>query len=477
MATRSRNTPRAASDPPFEAAVWAAEFGPYEWDLDHDRVRWLNGWCQHHRIDPCDGPEHSVRWRQRVHPEDRDAARAQLEAHLSGQREHYEAEYRVLTLAGDWRWIRNRAYLPARRRRRVLIGVCFDVDQRRRLELELERSRRNLEALAAAAPVWMLLLDADGVVEFANRAVRGVKPRELLGRPITSVVTDPAEAQAIDAFRGEVIRSRSPQMYTTVLADGRSIGTWATPLLAGERVTGIASVSVDLSEPRSRERELLEAVAHEQRRFGHDLHDGLGQELTGVALLVKTLLTRAEREAPGLVAGLDEVLDYVTGAIATSREVARGASPVDRAHGGLARALEELPRRWASGPFRFACRIDPLAGAALEPLVADNLYRIAQECLSNAARHSGATCIELRLEQAEPLSRGGVRLVVEDDGRGIRARQALGEGLGLKIMRARADLVGATLRIGGRVPHGTRVECVHGRVPARRGRRGAARAS
>lgn len=463
MHPRASKPDRQDDDTLLEARVWAAELGAYEWDITADRVRWLNNWCQYHDIDPCDTEQHAVRWRERVHPDDRAAALREFEAHLAGERDRYECEYRVLTRSGAWRWVRNRAYLihgPAPTDPKVLMGVCFDVDERRRLEVELERSRRNLDALAAAAPIWMMLLDVDGVIEFANRSVRGIKPAALIGRRVASLVTDAADAAAVEAFRAAVIRQRAPQMLTTVLPDGRSIGTWATPILAEDRVTGIASVSVDLSERRSRERDLLEAVTREQRRFGHDLHDGLGQELTGIALLLKTLVKRAASDAPGLQAGLVEVLDYVTGAIATSREVARGASPVGREHGGLARALVDLGRRWpVSGELRVECRVDARAGDNVEPLVAENIYRIAQESLSNAVRHSGARHIVLTLERAGPGLDGALRLIVEDDGRGIRADEALGDGLGLKIMRARAELIGAVLRVGGRAPRGTRIEC------------------
>ncbi len=448
----------------LDATVWAAELGAYAWDVTNDRVHWLNDWCQRHDIDPCDGEQHAVRWRARVHADDRAAALAEFEAHYAGQRDCFESTYRVQTLHGGWRWIRNRAYIvrgpspddPVR-----LLGVCHDVNERRLLESQLERSRGNLEALAAAAPIWMMLLDADGIIEFANRPILGVSPAALIGRPICSVIADPSEAAAVEAFRATVIRTRKPQMYTTVLRDGRSIGTWATPTFQDGRISGIASVSVDLSERRTRERDLLEAVTREQRRFGHDLHDGLGQELTGIALLVKTLVKRAERESPALCEGLIEVLDYVTGAIATSREVARGASPVGREHGGLGRALVELAGRWPTdGELSVACRVHPRAGELLEPLIAENLYRIAQEALSNAVRHSGAHRVKITLEDTVEGAGSGVRLIVEDDGRGMRASEMLAEGLGLKIMRARAELIGAVLRVGARSPAGTRVECL-----------------
>jgi signal transduction histidine kinase len=451
-----------------DPTAWASELGVYEWDMSADRVRWLNDWCRHFDIDPCDGPDHGVRWREYVHPDDRAAALREYEAHMAGERDRYETEYRIRTLCGNWRWIRNRGRCvrgarpsdPVR-----MVGICVDVDERKRLEVELDQSRRRLEALADASPCLMLLLDPDGNIAFANRPISGVVPADLIGKPLTAMLPAGVDRELIDAFRRAVVDSRAPQMRTVVLGDGRTFGTWATPLVEGNRVTSIASVSVDLSERRTRERDLLEAVTREQRRFAHDLHDGLGQELTGIALLVKSLLQRAGGDSPALRDGLAEVLNYVNGAIATSRDVARGASPVGREHGGLTRALGEISRHWPDTiGITIECRLPPPGDDELEPLLAENLYRIAQEAVSNAIRHSGATQVLLSFER-----RGaGLRLVIDDDGCGMTANEALdGAGLGLHIMRARAELIGALLRVGGRTPHGTRIECVRNWKAAR----------
>jgi PAS domain S-box-containing protein len=458
---RSRSKQRREDEQLLEAAVWAADLGLYEWDITSDTVRWLNDWCRHYDIDPCEGPRHGIQWRERVHPDDRARARHEYDEHIAGRRDRYEAEYRIHTLGGQWRWIRNRGYIvrsgPGGRHRR-LMGICVDVDERKRIEAALDHSRRSLEALAAAAPIWMVLTDADGNIEFLNRplAQRGIEPASVIGRPVTVLAADPEEARRIDAIRKQVVRSAQPQMHTMLLKDGRAIATWANPLLEAGRVVGIAAVIIDVSERRNRERDLLDAVAGEQRRFAHDLHDGLGQELTGIALLLKTLVTRVATEAPSLSRPLGEVLDYINGAIATSREVARGVSPVGREHGGLAEALNELAERvQRQGGPQVSYRVGGQEARELDPLLAENLYRIAQEAITNAVRHSGARQITLGLERSPTR----VRLSVEDDGSGIPVGADDRAGLGLRIMRARAELVGARLVIGPRAPHGTRVEC------------------
>jgi two-component system, NarL family, sensor histidine kinase UhpB len=399
-------------------------------------------------------------------PEDRVSARREYDEHVAGRRERYEAQYRIQTLNGGWRWIRNRAYVirsPEDLREERMVGACVDVDERKRTELALGRTQLKLEALAAAAPIWMVLTDAYGVIEFVNRPMQCLTSDPLIGRNIMSLF-EPAEAARIDEFRGALVKARDAQTHTMMLEDGRALTTWAQPILEAGRVVGIASVTADVSERQNRERELLAAVNREQRRFGRDLHDGLGQELTGVALLVKSLSNRAGREAPALVANLEEVLSHVTTAIATTRTVARGVSPVAREHGGLAHALEDLARRWREVQgANIQCRVEGGEAREIEPMLADNFYHIAQEALTNAMRHSGANEILIELRQSAQR----LTLTVSDDGCGIKRPADRGAGLGLTIMRGRAELAGAQLKVEARAGGGTRLECQY-KWPRRR---------
>ena len=157
-----------------------------------------------------------------------------------------------------------------------------------------------------------------------------------------------------------------------------------------------------------------------------------------------------------MVTGLDEVLSLVTSAIATTRAVARDVSPVGREQGGLAHALQDLTRRCRETQRgNVQCRVTASDTRELEPMLADNFYRIAQEALTNAIRHSGAQEILIELRQTPRR----LRLTVTDDGCGIPPAADRGNGLGLKIMRGRAELAGAQLRVEARRGGGTRLEC------------------
>jgi len=460
------NQPNQPEELLIESADWTADMGAYEWDVKNDRNRWLNRWCEFHDIDPCDGERHGERWREMVHPDDLLHARREFDEHLAGRRERYETEYRVRTRSGKWLWIRNRAYVvrsPVDGREERMIGACVDVDERKRAELALGRTQRKLEALAAAAPIWMVLTDADGVIEFVNRPMHCLCGPAVLGCKVANLFAEPIEAARIEEFRKAVVYDRRPQMHTILLEDGRVLTTWAQPILEGDRVAGIASVTADVSERQGRERDLLAAVNREQQRFGRDLHDGLGQELTGIALLVRSLCNRALKDAPSLVTELQEVLAHVTTAIATTRTVARGVSPASREQGGLARALQELARRWRETQgTNVQCRVIAPDTLDLEPMLADNFYRIAQEALTNAIQHSGASEILIELRQSPRR----LRLSVTDNGSGIPPVGTRGTGLGLNIMRSRAELAGAQLKIEAAADGGTRVDCYYRWRPA-----------
>ncbi len=208
-------------------------------------------------------------------------------------------------------------------------------------------------------------------------------------------------------------------------------------------------------EVKQLEGEIREISQREQERIGHDLHDGLGQELTGVSLLLKTLEDAIARDAPQLKPRVRSVRELVEQSIATTRTLANGLSPVHLDRDGVAGALEQLAANSESLyriPVKFACE----RRAAVRQLTAANdLYRIAQEAVRNAARHSGATQIRLALK----IDPSRVVVTVEDDGHGMPQSFEARGGMGLKIMRYRATIIGASLDIVPRAGGGTVVRC------------------
>ncbi len=237
---------------------------------------------------------------------------------------------------------------------------------------------------------------------------------------------------------------------------------------ARNRPNRAAGLIRDITDQRRLEAEILQAAEAERQRIGRDLHDSLGQALTAIGYLadaVREDLTRAQRPEADDVRKLGRLIGQTA---ADAHALARGLLLADVKRGGLAAALQELAFR-TQELFGVVC---PYSGpATLPPLdvhAAGQLYRIAQEAAANAAKHSRAKRIEIRLAK----ERRGLLLSVRDNGRGLPARKNNAPGLGLDIMRYRAGLIGATLWIDTHPRRGTTVKCLLPRAaPVRKKKR------
>jgi PAS domain S-box-containing protein len=202
------------------------------------------------------------------------------------------------------------------------------------------------------------------------------------------------------------------------------------------------------------QREVLAIAAREQRQIGQELHDGVGQELTGLGLMAQSLAQRLpesaveKRIALRLVAGLDSAHQQV-------RELSRGLIPVHVESRGLSAALDDLAARTTEASGISVTAECPEWVELPDHATATQLFRIAQEAVSNAVRHGRPQHIRLTL-LTEP---NGLRLRIRDDGIGIPAGPDQCVGLGLRIMQYRAGQIGGVLQIGPSHGGGTVVSC------------------
>lgn len=197
----------------------------------------------------------------------------------------------------------------------------------------------------------------------------------------------------------------------------------------------------------------------EQRRIGQDLHDGLGQQLTGIAFLCQSLARRlGKRQAPE-AEEVGRIVNMVSQTIGWTRDLARGLTPVAMEADDLVSALRHLADS-ASSMFRIHCEcvVDERT-PVIAPDAAIHLYRIAQEAVNNAVKHANATEVRIELHGGECTE-----LCVRDDGRGFDATCVKPGGLGLEIMGHRARLIGACLTVRNADDGGTLVCCRMGQA-------------
>ena len=352
-----------------------------------------------------------------------------------------------------------------------LLGLYLGVERRRSRRLQwtveqlrlAERARRDSEArfrsLIENALDIITVLGEDGRVRFESPSVErvlGYPPGHLLGRSVTEFVHPEEHEHVVTALASvrELGRPEKRIEFRALHADG----SWRLLEAVGQVVDASAGDvevvvnSRDITERRRLEREILEVSGREQRRLGQDLHDGMGQILVGARLHAAALGRRmAGHPEADDVERIGAMLDE---AHTAARALARGLSPVSLEDGGLEAGLGELAERarHIQGiPCAFECP-EPVAIRDLE--VATQVYRIAQEAVSNATKHASPEAIQVRLTR----SNGTAALVVEDDGSGFDGSDE-GTGMGLSIMRHRAVMIGGSLRIEARESGGTRVRC------------------
>lgn len=343
----------------------------------------------------------------------------------------------------------------------IFVASRFFLRISRPLEETIDRQAQTFQILAETSLEAIILAGTDGVIQFVNPATEhmfGYRKRELVGEKLNLLM--PREhSVAHDGYMQKYLKTGIPtiigtgRQLTAIRKDGSRFPIY---LSIGDINTGqarlFAGVIMDISEQQHLQREILEIPVSEQRRIGQELHDGLGQQLTGLGLLATSLLNKASKPEHELASKLASGLQD---AIAQVRALSRGLMPVDIDAEGFMNALEKLIEdiRQQTG-FSIQLTIKNPVHVS-DNTTAMHLYRIVQEALNNAIKHAEATQINVG------LGIEGTRgcFLISDDGKGMQALAKDSEGLGLRIMKHRCGLIDAELLIESSYDEGTRIKC------------------
>src|ERR1700678_419708 len=437
MASLDRGISEAYVSPQIEAS------------LGYSREEWL---------------EDPVRWYARIHPDDKQRWSVEAaEMFLSGK--PLRSSYRVIARDGRVIWFHCDARMMRWEDGRpwCIHGVAFDISDIKRIEEELQKERNFVSAILDTVGALVVVLDSEGRILRFNPACElttGYSMEEVQGKCIWDLFLLPEET---DRFRSmfEVLRTDLlPQDYQTYWltrhGDKRLIA-WSSTLLpgVGESARYIIATGIDITERKHLEKAILDISAREQRRIGQDLHDGLGQHLTGIAFMAKVHEAKLAEQKRSETEDAAKLVQLVNEAIHKTRELARGLLPVVSDSQGLMSALQ----LWAAEVedlFRVPCRFE--CGTAVliyDDTVATHLYHIAQEAVNNAIKHGEPRKVMIQLTAEE----GRGRLLIKDDGKGITENPAHTQGMGLHIMNYRAGVIGGVLEARRDTPRGTVVTC------------------
>ena len=421
-----------------------------------------------------------------VHPEDREKAAAGLPHALAGGT--FVANYRIVRPAdGETRWIRNTGF-PIRNEAGEVVrvaGVAQDVTEDKERSELLRESEEKLRLLIEGAPEYaMFLMDTSNHIIYWSKGaelVFGWTADEALGQTGELIFTPEDRANEVEKKEMAIARRKgsAPDRRWHMRKDGSRI--WVDGIMhrlddENGELRGYAKIARDATEQRRAEdalresrdemeervnertrdlmainkeleqtmaqrqqleRELLEISEREKRRIGQDLHDIVCQELTAAALFLKSSANRTAAKNPAAAKTLGEAAEIVNRNVTLARNLARGFQPVKLSGGEFTAAMRALVSQ-TNKSRSIHCRLEmPQPIELPDESMALNIYRIAQEALTNAIKHADAKNVVVSLKK----SRGTLQLAVEDDGKGFQKKKR-SKGLGLHIMDYRASVLG-----------------------------------
>ncbi len=338
------------------------------------------------------------------------------------------------------------------------------IAERINAEESLRRERDFAESLIETAPAIVLVLDAAGRILRINpymEGISGYRLAEVKGKDWFSTFLPPRDRQRMHVrFLDAVGRTpRRGDVGPIVTKHGcqREI-EWYDKRLedAGGKLIGLLAIGQDVTERRTLEKEISEISTREQQRIGQELHDGIGQELTGLGYLAETLFCDLQQRRAAETEIANELADGLQRTLEQARTITEGLVPVEIDADGLTSALRQLATATARRrgvACEFLCRQPASVG---DTATATQVFRIVQEAINNAAKHARADTITLEVKTDD----GQTIFEVRDDGVGIPADRGPSRGMGLRIMHHRAGVIGATLSVRPAGERGTCVRCL-----------------
>ena len=357
--------------------------------------------------------EDPVRWYSHIHPDDKQRWSTEAaEMFLTGN--PLRSAYRVMARDGRVIWFHCEAKMIRKEDGEpwFIHGVGFDITDLKRTEEALQEERNVVSAILHTVGALVVVLDPEGRIIRFNRACEqtsGYSFAEVAGQKIWDVFMVPEEVDRFKSDFQQLCSDQLPSDYEGYLVkrDGaRRLISWSSTVLPGNDGTPayIIATGIDITERKHLEKTILEVSGREQRRIGQDLHDGLGQHLTGIAFMSKVQEQKLVEKSLPEAGDAAKIVKLVNEAINKTRELARGLLPVVSDARGLMSALQQ----WAGEVedlFGISCRFQCFAPVLIhDDTVATHLYYIAREAVNNAIKHGHA-----RSDRYSPCRRRGAR--------------------------------------------------------------------
>lgn len=323
----------------------------------------------------------------------------------------------------------------------------------------LEALKARFEAFLEALPMPLYAFsEATGRMTMVNQAATrkyGYTRAEFLSMPPGALQAETAASGLSAKQRGFTDRTVISSVHRMQSGRKFEVELSVTPVNVGGDTEDLC-FAIDVTERNDLRRRLLEASDVERRRLAHELHDGLGQILTGLSLGVTSLCRVMERGGSTGIAGAEFVAEAIREATNACTHIVQGLSPLESMGGDLLAALRNMPMQIPpQSRDKLVVEIRSEAEVAVPLSVREHLYQIARECVNNALKHANAT----RIRVSATITSRDVTIRVEDNGVGFDPAAGRSAGVGLLSLALRADAVRGRLSIRRRTMGGTEVSC------------------
>lgn len=321
------------------------------------------------------------------------------------------------------------------------------------IEQKLRESEASARSILRTTVDAIITIDEQGTIRTFNRAAEKLfqfSATEVIGKNVHMLMPDPYHTEH-DGY----IENYHQSGNRKIIGIGREVTGQRKDKTTFPMYLAVSEVNVndqrfytgivrDITEQRRLEQEVLRISEHERHRIGQDLHDGLGQMLTGITLINRSIATSLKEENHPLAMDAEEITEQIRNADHYARNLSRTLIPVELDSSGLVTALQRLAEN-AEKLFNIRCTLENAISLKFDdPTAITHLYRIVQEATSNAVKHGNASEVMISMEKKP----GKIIVQIEDNGTGFSNEWEKERGLGVRIMQYRSNLIGANLEIG-----------------------------
>ncbi|MTI22514.1 PAS domain S-box protein, partial [Fulvivirga sp. RKSG066] len=401
-------------------------------------------------------------WAARVHPDDRERIYELMIAHIKGETEFFEVEYRLKTKLNTFKWIMVRGQVIDRDKEGKALramGVHLDINERKKMEIALVKSRARLQALISNLPgmVYRSFYEDGFAMSFVSEGAKqltGYLPREFTsGKLSLFKLIKPSYHDYVKEEVSKALAENRP--YNLIYEIETPSGVkWLFDKGQELEKGQLEGIITDITERVEAEERIIQTIIEtedrERKRIASELHDNLGQKLTTASLNFNALKSQLNDEE--LLDRVSKGLTHLTNAIKDARDISHNLMPRSIEDFGFALSVESLItelNRISETKFEFYHNLNE---KNLKDSVGLHLYRITQEAINNTLKYANAKTVTLQVMAYDDV----IIWSIEDDGKGFNKEEVMqNHHFGLDSMKHRVQILSGNIEINSQEGRGT----------------------